>query len=77
VTSPNVADDRLMRGFPPPPDRRVHVVREAGEGIAMFSPRPAALDDELGAHVFAACEDLARLLADDDRPLRTAGAEGD
>ncbi len=57
--------------------QRVHVVREAGVVIALFSSRPPALDDELGAHMFLACEDLARLLADDDRPLHGAGAEGD
>lgn len=43
--------------------QRVHVVPKAGVVIALFSARPQALDDELGAHVFCACEDLAAALA--------------
>ena len=42
--------------------QRVHVVPEAGVVVALFSSRPPALDDELGAHVFCACEDLARVI---------------
>ena len=43
--------------------QRVHVVREAGVVVALFSSRPPGLDDELGADVFRACEDLAAALA--------------
>ncbi len=31
MTSPNVADDRLMRGFPPPPERRVRLDQVYGD----------------------------------------------
>jgi len=43
--------------------QRVYVNREAGVVIAMFSCRPPELDDELGAHVFQACEDISRTIA--------------
>jgi CubicO group peptidase (beta-lactamase class C family) len=43
--------------------QRVYVAQETGVVVAMFSSRPQALEDELGAHAFQACEDLARLLA--------------
>lgn len=43
--------------------QRVHVVQEAGVVIALFSSRPPAVDEELGAHVHQACEDLAGVLA--------------
>ena len=43
--------------------QRVHVVREAGVAVALFSSRPPALDDELGTHVFLACEQIAAALA--------------
>jgi len=43
--------------------QRVYVDQESGLVIAMFSSRPPALEDELGAHAFQACEDLARILA--------------
>jgi CubicO group peptidase (beta-lactamase class C family) len=43
--------------------QRVYVVQETGIVVAMFSSRPQQLEDELGAHAFQACEDLARLLA--------------
>jgi hypothetical protein len=43
--------------------QRVYVVQESGVVIAMFSSRPQALEEELGAHAFQACEDLARILA--------------
>jgi len=43
--------------------QRVYVSQEAGVVIAMFSSRPPDLEDEMGAHAFQACEDLARILA--------------
>jgi CubicO group peptidase (beta-lactamase class C family) len=43
--------------------QRVYVNQEAGVVVALFSCRPPELDDELGAHVFQACEDLAGLLS--------------
>jgi len=43
--------------------QRVYVDQEAGVVIAMFSSRPPDLEDEMGAHAFQACEDLARILA--------------
>jgi CubicO group peptidase (beta-lactamase class C family) len=43
--------------------QRVYVNQEAGVVIAMFASRPPALEDELGAHAYQACEDLARILA--------------
>lgn len=42
--------------------QRVYVVQETGVVIALFSSRPPALEDELGAHAYQACEDLARAL---------------
>jgi hypothetical protein len=43
--------------------QRVYVSQETGLVIAMFSSRPPDLEDEMGAHAFQACEDLARILA--------------
>ena len=43
--------------------QRVYVAQETGVVIALFSSRPQQLEDQLGAHAFQACEDLARLLA--------------
>ena len=43
--------------------QRAYVEQEAGVVVALFSSRPPALDDELGAHVSLACEDLVRELA--------------
>jgi len=43
--------------------QRAYVNQEAGVVVALFSCRPPELDDELGAHVFQACEDLSRILA--------------
>jgi hypothetical protein len=43
--------------------QRVYVDQEAGLVIALFSSRPQELEDEMGAHAFQACEDLARILA--------------
>ena len=43
--------------------QRVYVDHDADVVIALFSSRPPDLEDELGAHAFQACEDLARLLA--------------
>jgi CubicO group peptidase (beta-lactamase class C family) len=43
--------------------QRVYVNQEAGLVVALFSSRPPHLDDEMGAHAFRACEDLARILA--------------
>jgi len=43
--------------------QRVYVVQESGIVIALFSSRPQARDDELGAHAYQACEDLAGILA--------------
>jgi CubicO group peptidase (beta-lactamase class C family) len=43
--------------------QRAYVNQEAGVVVALFSSRPPELDDELGAHVFQACEDLSRILA--------------
>lgn len=43
--------------------QRVHVARETGVVVTLFSSRPQHLEDELGAHAFQACEDLVRLLA--------------
>ena len=43
--------------------QRVYVDQDAGVVIALFSSRPPALEDEMGAHAFQACEDLARILA--------------
>jgi hypothetical protein len=39
------------------------VDQAAGVVVAMFSSRPQAREDELGAHAYQACEDLARTLA--------------
>jgi CubicO group peptidase (beta-lactamase class C family) len=43
--------------------QRVYVDDEAGVVIAMFSSRPQDREDEMGAHAFQGCEDLARSLA--------------
>ena len=43
--------------------QRVYVDQEAGVVIAMFSSRPQDREDEMGAHAFAACVDLSRILA--------------
>jgi CubicO group peptidase (beta-lactamase class C family) len=43
--------------------QRVYVDQAAGVVVAMFSSRPQAREDELGAHAYQACEDLARTLA--------------
>jgi CubicO group peptidase (beta-lactamase class C family) len=43
--------------------QRVYVNQEAEVVVAFFSSRPPDLDDEMGAHAFRACEDLARILA--------------
>ena len=42
--------------------QRVHVSPEAGVVIALFSSRPQDRDEELGAHVFIACEEIAQAL---------------
>ena len=43
--------------------QRVYVNSDAGVVVAMFSSVPQELYEEWGAHVFQACEDLARILA--------------
>jgi len=43
--------------------QRVYVNPDAGVVVAMFSSAPQELYEEWGAHVFQACEDLARILA--------------
>ena len=43
--------------------QRVYVNQEAGVVVAVFSSASPALYEQWGAHVFQACEDLARRLA--------------
>jgi len=44
--------------------QRAYVNQEAGVVVALFSARPPASDDEMGADVFRACEDLSHALKD-------------
>jgi len=43
--------------------QRVYVNHDADVVIALFSSRPPAFADEMGAHAFQACEELAGMLA--------------